>query len=135
MNTTSRTEQFISALTTLERDREIDQIAALFGSESEIGNIVSPRQFSGPDGAREFWQAYRETFDEVGSEFRNVIESDGRAALEWTTTGTNVEGAPISYAGVSILEFADGHISRFWAYFDPSDLGRQLEQDAPTGSS
>jgi predicted ester cyclase len=56
-----------------------------------------------------------------------VIVSDGRAALEWTTTGTSTHGAPTTYAGVNILEFADGQISRFWAYFDPSDLGRQIE--------
>jgi ketosteroid isomerase-like protein len=125
-------QQFIEALAALERDRDLEPMRQLFTADSEIGNIVSPREFSGPDGARTFWDAYRETFGEVSSTFRNVIVSDGRAALEWTTTGTSTHGAPVTYAGVSILEFADGQISRFWAYFDPSDLGRQMEQDAPS---
>lgn len=129
----TRTQRFIDALAALERDRDVERIAGLFTPESEVGNIVSPREFSGPEGARTFWAAYRETFGEVSSQFRNVIVSDGRAALEWTTTGTSAQGAPITYAGVSILEFADGQISRFWAYFDPSDLGRQMEQDASSG--
>lgn len=131
MSDRTGTEQFIAALAALERDRDIDTIAGLFGGESEIGNLVSPRSFSGVDGARDFWQAYRATFGEVQSEFRNIIVGDGRAALEWTTSGTSTQGATITYTGVSILEFADGQISRFWAYFDPGDLGRQMEQSGP----
>ena len=125
---TDVTQQFIDALAVLERERNAEQITALFGPESEVGNIVSPRQFSGVEGARGFWEAYRDTFGEVASSFRNVIVNDGRAALEWTTTGTSAAGAPISYEGVSILEMADGKITRFRAYFDPHDLGLQIEQ-------
>jgi ketosteroid isomerase-like protein len=121
-------QQFIDALAALERERNAEQITALFGPESEVGNIVSPRQFSGVEGARAFWEAYRDTFGEVASSFRNVIVNDGRAALEWTTTGTSAAGAPISYEGVSILEMADGKITRFHAYFDPHELGLQIEQ-------
>jgi len=128
MVTTDVTQQFIDALAVLEGERNADRITALFGPESEVGNIVSPRQFSGVEGARAFWEAYRDTFGEVASTFRNVIVSDGRAALEWTTAGTSSAGTPIAYEGVSILEMADGKITRFRAYFDPSDLGRQIEQ-------
>ena len=130
MVTTDVTQQFIDALAVLEGERNADRITALFGPESEVGNIVSPRQFSGVEGARAFWEAYRDTFGEVASTFRNVIVSDGRAALEWTTTGTSSAGTPIAYEGVSILEMADGKITRFRAYFDAHDLGRQMEQDA-----
>jgi ketosteroid isomerase-like protein len=124
---TAATQQFIDALAVLEHERDVERITGLFAPDSEVGNIISPRRFSGAAGARAFWEAHRETFGEVTSTFRNVIVSDGRTALEWTTTGTSTHGAPTTYAGVSILEFADGQISRFWAYFDPSDLGRQIE--------
>jgi ketosteroid isomerase-like protein len=127
------TRQFIAALTALERERDPEAMVGLFAPESEVGNIVSPRTFAGPDGARAFWEAYRETFGEVSSSFRNVIEADGRAALEWTTTGTSADGAPIDYDGVTILEFADGQIIRCWAYFDPGGLGRQIGQPARDG--
>ena len=124
------TRQFIDALQVLERDRNATGISGLFTENSEVGNIVSSRNFIGLEGAREFWETYRETFDEVTSSFRNVIVSDGRAALEWTTTGTSSAGAPIAYEGVSILEMADGMITRFRAYFDAHDLGLQMEQGA-----
>lgn len=123
-------ERFIDALRALERERDLEAIAGLFAAESEIGNIVSPRQFSGLEGAREFWRSYRSTFDAMESTFRNVVAADGRAALEWVTHGTSTDGDPFSYSGVSMLEFADGRIRRFWAYFDPHALGLQIEQRA-----
>ena len=121
------TEQFIGALAALERDRDLESITAMFGPACEIGNLITSRHFSGPQGAREFWKAYRATFGEVESEFRNVVVGNGSAALEWTTSGTSVQGEPIMYSGVSILEYTEGRISRFWAYFDPGALGRQIE--------
>ena len=149
MSEATTEQQFIDALQVLERDREPTQMIGLFTENSETGNVVSSREFcceklclscrggappghghSGSDGARAFWVTYRNTFGEVASSFRNVIVGDGRAALEWTTTGTSPTGAPIAYEGVSILEMADGKITRFRAYFDSHDLGLQIEQAA-----
>ena len=102
------TRQFIDALAALERECNIEQITEQFTLDSEVGNIVSSQEFSETDGARAFWETYRDTFGEVASSFRNVIVSDGRAALEWTATGTSLAGTPIAYEGVSILEMAGG---------------------------
>jgi len=128
MTEAETTQQFIEALQVLERDSDPTAMLDLFMENSEAGNIVSTREFIGVEGAREFWETYRNSFGEVDSTFRNVIVSNDRAALEWTTTGTSAAGTPIAYEGVSILEMADGKITRFRAYFDPSDLGRQIEQ-------
>jgi ketosteroid isomerase-like protein len=122
------TQQFIEALRVLERDSDPTAMLGLFMENSEAGNIVSTREFIGVEGVREFWETYRASFGEVDSTFRNVIVGNGRAALEWTTTGTSPAGTPIAYEGVSILEMADGKITRFRAYFDAHDLGRQMEQ-------
>jgi len=124
------TQQFIEALQVLERDSDPTAMLDLFMENSEAGNIVSTREFIGVEGAREFWETYRNSFGEVDSTFRNVIVGNDRAALEWTTTGTSAAGTPIAYEGVSILEMADGKITRFRAYFDAHDLGRQMEEGA-----
>ena len=121
------TQRFLDALHALERDRKVEGLVGLYAEGAEIGNVVSPRRFAGPEGAREFWTTYRATFGEMESTFRNVIEGDGRSALEWTTTGTSPDGKTIEYAGVSILEIEGDQITRFWAYFNPSLLGHQLE--------
>ena len=120
-------ERFIEALGRLEAGRDLETITALFSDESETGNVTSPEKFRGREGAREFWGAkYRDTFGEVKSSFRNVFASETRAALEWTTGGTTADGSPVKYDGVSILEFDGGRITRFCAYFDAGDLGRQI---------
>ena len=121
------TQTFLDALGALERDRNVERLVGLYADGAEIGNVVSPRRFAGPEGAREFWTTYRATFGEMESTFRNVIEGGGRSALEWTTTGTSPDGTPIEYAGVSILEIEGEQITRFWAYFNPTQLGHQLE--------
>ncbi len=123
-------QRFIEALRVLERERDSAPIAGMFGADSDVGNIVTRREFRGAKGAREFWETYRGTFGEMESSFHNVIVGDGSAALEWSTSGTSVSGDPIAYDGVSILEIADGQIMRFRAYFDPGGLGHQMEAGA-----
>lgn len=60
------------------------------------------------------------------SAFRNMIESVDRVALEWETQGTARNGAAVNYEGVSILEWDGDQIRRFYAYFDPGMLGREM---------
>lgn len=120
-------KRFIEALGKLEAGRELEEIVGLFAPDAEVGNVVSPEKFRGPEGAREFWGAkYRDTFGEVRSTFRNVFTAGERAALEWTTEGTANDGTPLKYDGVSILESDGERITRFCAYFDAGALGRQL---------
>jgi ketosteroid isomerase-like protein len=120
-------KKFIEALGRLEAGRELETIVGLFAADAEVGNVVSPEKFRGPEGAREFWGAkYRDTFGEVRSTFRNVFAAEKRAALEWTTEGTANDGTPVRYDGVSILETDGERITRFCAYFDAGALGRQL---------
>ena len=118
---------FIDALYKLELERDVEPIVDTFAEDAVVGNVIAPEKFKGRDGARQFWSEYRETFGEMRSEFRNIIAAEGRAALEWTTKGTDQQGDPLQYDGVSILEIEGDKITRFRAYFDPSNLGRQLK--------
>ena len=119
--------QFTAALAQLEKQRDLNPIAQLFSDDAEIGNVLVPEKFHGPDGARDFWKRYRDTFENLESDFRNIIITDDRVVLEWTTKGLSSTSQELSYDGVSILEVADGKITRFRAYFDAAALGRQLE--------
>lgn len=122
------TQQFINALAALESSGSTIALEALFSDESEIGNVVSPREFTGPSGARAFWTMYRSWFGELKSTYLTIIVGEDGAALEWTTTGTGGDGSPISYDGVSVLTFTENRISRFRAYFNPGVLERQLNR-------
>lgn len=127
--------QFIAALEKLELSRDLDSIVAVFAETCEVGNIVAPEKFQGREGAREFWTKYRDTFGEVHSTFRNIITTDERAALEWTTAGTAANGEPVNYEGVSILEIEGDRVSRFQAYFDAGKLGAQVVEEKNQAAS
>lgn len=122
------TQSFIEALGTLERFGDIDDLVGMYRDDATVGNVLEERPLNGRIGARSFWVMYRNTFRQVHSTFRNVIVGEGRAALEWSCTGTFREGQPVTYAGVTILEFQDGAIARSWAYFDAAGLGAQLRE-------
>lgn len=123
-------QTFIEALHALEDGKDAEPLAALYAPDSALGNIHAPDGFHGPDGARQFWTEYRGTFQNLHSEFRNVIATDTRAALEWTTAGEGFDGKPFQYSGVTILETEGEHVLRSCAYFDPAALGRQIEPSA-----
>ncbi len=119
-------ESFKDALWKVEKDRDIEAMIQVLSEDCEVGNVAVPQTFREHDGAREFWSAYRKTFDEMESTFRNVFaDNSGHAALEWQTEGTS-EGDSVSYAGVSILEIEGDKVRRFMAYFDSSALSRQV---------
>jgi len=120
------TETFVNALRVLENDGDVERMVPLFSEDSEIGNTALHGTFFGHDGVREFWTNYRARFAELESQFRNWIVSDGVSALEWETVGRSTQGEEVRYPGVSILENDGEMITRFFAYFDPSDLGKQI---------
>jgi limonene-1,2-epoxide hydrolase len=123
-------DRFIEALRRLEAERDVETIAALYAEQAEVGNVTATGDHTGPNGAREFWTKYRDTFGEVRSTFLNRVEGERAAALEWRTEGTTIGGEPFSYDGVSIIEHDAQRITRFRAYFNPEALGRQVEKAA-----
>ena len=115
--------KFIDALHKLEADRDLETIAGLFDESAEVSNVLTEDR---PMDARQFWQHYRDNFEEIKSTFRNEIITENRAALEWTSEGSSADGNEFKYDGVSILEIDGEKITRFQAYFDPNNLGRQI---------
>ncbi len=116
---------FVEALHKLEEDRDVEALVEIHAEDCEVGNVSVSQTFRGHEGLREFWTAYRNTFGEMRSTFRNVLATEEGAALEWTTEGTS-NGDTVSYAGVSILEVEGGKVRRFMAYFDPRALTPQV---------
>lgn len=122
--------RFMQALRALEEANDLEGIVALFDSAAEISNPLDSAPLHGQEGARHFWQTYRNSFDEIHSDFSRVVETDGTAMIEWTSRGVMRGDRPIDYSGVSVLEMQDGKVRRFRAYFDtkpfelPADASR-----------
>lgn len=123
-----RAQRFVDALAKLEERGELEPLLSLFAEDAKVSNVASRREFSGREGARHFWTEYKGMLARVRSIFRNMIESGDRVALEWETQGTAHNGAAVSYEGVSIIEWDGDRIRRFYAYFDPGLLGREMAQ-------
>ncbi len=114
----TRTERFAQALQVLEATRELDPFLAQFADDAVLLRPEADAQQSGSAGARTFWQGYLAQFQEVSSTFSRLAEAGPLGELEWTSTGTTAAGAPLRYAGVSLLELDDGRVTRFATYYD-----------------
>ncbi len=126
MTAASRGQRFADALYALESERDVEPLAALHGDDADISNPLVPHRHTGPDGARQFWTAYRGTFDAVRSEFHHVEDAGDASFLEWTSTGRTAQGRDFSYRGVSVVEWSGERIRAFRTYFDPRHLGQQI---------
>jgi ketosteroid isomerase-like protein len=125
------TADFTNALHRLEETSDVDDITALFSDDAVLSNPLAIHDADEGGAAKAFWTAYRAPFEEISSEFVNIVEGDGTAILEWRSDG-KVRGQAVSYSGVSVLEFANDRISSFRAYFDPRELGAHV--GSPQGS-
>ncbi len=115
-------EEFVAALRQVEEAGNVDAMAALYAPEARISNPLEREPRTGPDGARQFWGAYRDSFQKVHSRFHMILENEQGAILEWTSEVRTRAGVETTYDGVSVFEARDGQITRFVAYFDPAEI-------------
>lgn len=116
-----KADTFIAALHTLEESRDVGPIAALFAPDATTSNPLVKHAGEGKQGAEAFWTSYRAAFETIRSEFRNIFEDDNVAILEWVSEGSSKEG-PVHYGGVSVVEYGEGGVTAFRAYFDPTQV-------------
>jgi limonene-1,2-epoxide hydrolase len=111
--------RFLEALERLEMHRELAAIVRCFARDAELSRLGREAE-RGRDGAHRFWAEYRQSFGDLRSRFLRISEEGPVKVLEWRSEGTLPQGAPIVYAGVSLVEFdgASERIVRFRTYFD-----------------
>jgi ketosteroid isomerase-like protein len=112
------TEQFMAALADLHRDREAGPLVELFAEDAALSKVGMPHSDHGKQGAREFWERYRDVFDAIQATFQRVVSEDRIAFLEWTSEGTLRDGSDFRYQGVSVLEAEGDLIGAFRTYYD-----------------
>lgn len=116
-----KAQTFIDALRRLEETGEVEPIAALFAPDATTSNPLVKHADEGQGGAAAFWTGYRKAFETIRSDFRNIVEDDKVAILEWVSEGTSKDG-PVRYGGVSVVEHGEDGITAFRAYFDPAQV-------------
>lgn len=116
-------DRFMQGLQQLERARDVERLAQLFGSDAELSRAPRAAVYRGADGARKFWSEYLDAFESVQTEFHAVTEAEGRVVLEWRSVATTKHGRHIEYDGCSILEGAGEQVRRFRTYYDAASAG------------
>jgi hypothetical protein len=114
--------RFVTALRTLEETGDLDDMVGLGTDSTRWWSVGSDGEATGPDGAHRFWTKYRRAFAEIASDFTTVTETPTRILLEWNSHGRHHNGAPVRYAGATVLEFGDpaddGTLTGVRLYFD-----------------
>ena len=115
----------IEAFRRFEAEGDPEPLLALFAEDSECGSPVVPGEFHGREGARRFLAQDRARFEEIRSEMRLVVSAGDSVVLEWTRTGWTKDREEVLYDGVTLLEHADGKITRMQVYQDARAVRRQ----------
>ncbi|TFV55431.1 nuclear transport factor 2 family protein [Mycobacterium sp. PS03-16] len=111
-------KRFVTALGELHENRDVDPLVELFSDDATLTKAGIPHGQHGKDGARTFWQQYRDVFDSIEATFRHTEDGERTAFLEWTSTGTLRDGTDFAYDGVSVLESDGDTIDAFRTYYD-----------------
>ncbi len=121
-------ENFIEALHSLEdgSDEEADQLAMLYSEDAILTNAaleLGNKKIEGRDAIMRFWVEYKAELGQSRSKFHHITTSDHAAGLFWTTEGQSPKGETVHYHGVSLLEFDEmGLIKFFRGYYDTREL-------------
>ncbi|MBA3525094.1 MAG: nuclear transport factor 2 family protein [Geodermatophilaceae bacterium] len=119
--------RFLDALAQLERSSDVAAMDGVFADDALLRRMTHGGQEQRTESAAEFWTAYRATFGEIVSAFTAVTEGPESVVLEWTSSGTLAAGAPVTYAGVSVLDLPtdDGALTGFRTYYDSAAFDAQ----------
>ncbi len=127
-----KAESFIAALQRVENDEpaSLEQIVELFAESAELTNPAIEREGDARKGREQiarFWENYKASFQEIRSEFFKVTANENSAGLFWRSTGSHVSGDPLSYEGVSLLDFDEqGKIVRFKGFYDSQEVAIKI---------
>lgn len=122
---------FIDGLHTVERDGDPAALAGLVTAEAEVTSIDGHGPRTGPEGMSELFSQYVAQFESLDTTFTHVTETDTSATLEWTTEVELPDGHRTDYAGVTVLDLADGAITRFATIYDSGALLRPRADSHP----
>ena len=140
MATTADTaRQYFTALA----EHDLDAALACWAPGS-IDRFVGQQDLIAPDGVRQYFGELFAAFPDFRFEILDLTTYRTRTAVRWRARATFAgpgsfmghapNGAPIDIEGCDVVTVADGLITHNDAYFDGSDLARQLGLLPPAGS-
>jgi steroid delta-isomerase-like uncharacterized protein len=126
--------------------RDYAAAAALSAPDAEWINVATGQTLRGPDGARQFLEAWATAFPDSQVETTTVIAADDGVAMEFVGRGTHSgplasptgdippTGKHVEVPFAQMIQFRDGKIARARLYFDLAGMLQQLGL-APMGAA
>ncbi|MGY1606013.1 MULTISPECIES: nuclear transport factor 2 family protein [unclassified Geodermatophilus] len=115
------TERFTAALHHLDAERDAQPMVELTGEDAVLMKLNEDHEARGPEGAKRFWEDYRNVFGDLETTFTSSTVGERTAALEWESRGTLRSGKPFRYKGVTVIESDgshDGPLTGVRTYYD-----------------
>lgn len=111
------TEAFMQALQTAERSGDPSELVALHADDVTLRNLTT-QEWSGQEGAGDFWQTYLSNFETIRSEFTHHTDDGHTGVMEWEATGRLAGGHDLAYRGISVIEHDGAKVHAFRTYYD-----------------
>ena len=115
-----RARTFADGLQTFEKDGDVAAFAALFADDAVTQRFDARGERRGE--VEQFWQEYRDQFESISTTFYAVVEGGDRFALEWASDAKLVDGRPLKYRGVTIIDLDGEKISKLETYYDSAQF-------------
>lgn len=114
--TDPRVAAFMAALQDYEHNGDPSALVERFAPDAELTRVGGSSRPRGEIAA--FWQEYRAAFAAVSTTFTHVTGTADGYALEWASAATLTNQRPLSYRGVTVLDFDGETIRALRTYYD-----------------
>lgn len=105
-----------------------DAIEKLMAPVSNARGIRGHEQIEGPDAFKIFYHGFKDQFDDIHIDVKDVISQDDMECALTDVTATHKEsGKRVSFSGLCMVRMENNQIAEAWNQFDFLGLQQQLE--------
>jgi predicted ester cyclase len=106
------------------RESSID---LLMGDQAKAYGILTPDQPHGTAGFKAFYRGFKEIYDNIKIDIKDVIvQDDMESALTDVTAIHRETGTKVNFSGIVLVRVQNGKIAEAWNHYDFLSLYQQL---------
>jgi predicted ester cyclase len=106
------------------RESSID---SLMGDQANAYGILTPDQPKGAAGFKAFYRGFKEKYDNIKIDIKDVIaQDDMESALTDVTAIHRETGKKVNFSGIVLVRVQNGKIAEAWNHYDFLSLYQQL---------
>lgn len=104
-----------------------DSIELLMAADSHAHGITEHEEIEGPAGFKAFYHGFKDQFDDINIDIKQVIgEDDMECALTHVTATHKESGKRVNFSGMCMVKIENNRIVEAWNQYDFLGLQKQL---------